>query len=110
MRFTNLKTILSLLLAVALLAGLLSGCQLAQIDPSTATAEIPSGESISPTQPSAPKEYIGVFPPDWIPPDLKDAWEKGLFASPDDTYYTADLQWAVDSIQLPDACAKMLHI
>ena len=106
MKLSKPKTALSLLLTTALLVGLISGCQLAQADPATTgdNNTLPTAATLPPTQPIYPKDHIDdMYPWGEIPPGLKEMWEKGWSASPNDTYYTVDLQWAVDMIGLPDA-------
>lgn len=109
MKLSKQKTTLSLMLAVALLAGLLSGCQWTPTGlGNTGANTIPSSDEFSsPTQSTteedARQNYIGDFPPGWIPPEWIESWENGWAAVPNDTYYTVDLQWAIDKIQLPNA-------
>ena len=74
------KTVLSLALIAVLITGILSACSTCNND--------------------------GAFTPDWWTdpsPYSEDLWGKGLYASPDDTYYELDLQWAAEVMELPVA-------
>lgn len=93
MKPSKLKTVMSLLIAVALLAGMLSGCLPPQESPTSPTNTTAPTDS---TLPGTPWKEWGT----WIPPEY---WKDGLYATPNDTYYTDSFQWAVDKIQLPDA-------
>ena len=88
MKPSKLKTALSLLIAVALLAGMLSGCQPPPENPTS-----PSN-STSPAEQHTADDYRGVTKP--TPPT-------GYFQALPDDYQQVSSPWAAETISLPDA-------
>lgn len=94
MKFLRVKSLLCLLLIVASLAGILSGCQLASGSSSSATT----------TANSTPTSGEAYFPVQSVPTsEMFDDWANGWCMSPDDPYYEVNLQWAFEKMDLPDA-------
>lgn len=86
MKISTTKKLLCLLLILGLFVTVLLGCQTSG-DDSTAPAD---GDTLT------------IPGKDWIPPELIEQWEQGLGATPEDTYYTVDLQWAAEKMNLED--------
>ena len=75
MKFSGVKSLLCLLMIAALLAGILSGCQLASGSSSSATT----------TANSTPTSGEAYFPVESVPTsEMFDDWANGLYVSPDD--------------------------
>ncbi len=106
MKFSNATKLMCLFLSMVLIMGLMIGCQQSQSMGSTTVsptgATNPSGSETQSPATDSPIATFG-FPPDWIPPEWIELWGNGWAASPDDTYYAVDLQWAINRIHLPDA-------
>lgn len=79
MKFPNLKTVLSLALTIALLAGMLCGCQPPQESPTSPT------NTTAPTDPTWPDASFG-------PPSYTSPWAPEWCATPNDTYMDGE-EW-----------------